>query len=105
VRASTVPRRVAIARRKPSYTRGQFNKVLSMLWQQAVGIAHIAKEPCLTRQTVYRIKGNPAGGGAALAGSASTSTIGAARTLVCGRPRARRSRSRWNKNLSDGLKW
>ena len=57
--------RVAIARRKPSYTRGQFNKVLSMLG---------------SRQW-------------------------AARALVCGRPRARRSGSRWNKNLSDGLKW
>jgi hypothetical protein len=29
----------------------------------------------------------------------------AAPALVCGRPRTRRSRSRWNKNLSDGLKW
>jgi hypothetical protein len=31
--------------------------------------------------------------------------LGAGRARVCGRPRARRSRSRWNKNLSDGLKW
>ena len=43
--------------RKRSYTRDQFNKVRAMLGQQAVGIAQIAKETALTRQTVYRIKG------------------------------------------------
>jgi hypothetical protein len=32
-----------------------------MLDQQAVGIAHIAKETGLARQTVYRIKDDPAG--------------------------------------------
>ena len=32
-----------------------------MLGQEAVGIAQIAKETGLTRQTVYRIKGDPAG--------------------------------------------
>jgi hypothetical protein len=32
-----------------------------MLAQQAAGIAHIANETGLTRQTVYRIKGDPAG--------------------------------------------
>ena len=38
-----------------------------MLGQQAVGIAQIARETGLTRQTVYRIKGDPAGAEAALA--------------------------------------
>jgi putative DNA-invertase from lambdoid prophage Rac len=37
--------------RKPSYTREQFEKVRAMLGQQTVGIAQIAKETCLTRQT------------------------------------------------------
>jgi putative DNA-invertase from lambdoid prophage Rac len=54
---------------KPSYTRDQFNKVRAMLGQQAVGIAQIAKEIGLTRQTVYRIKDDPAGAEAALAAS------------------------------------
>jgi putative DNA-invertase from lambdoid prophage Rac len=52
--------------RKPSYTRDQLNKVRAMLAQQTVGIAQIAKETGLTRQTVYRIKGDPAGTEAAL---------------------------------------
>jgi putative DNA-invertase from lambdoid prophage Rac len=50
-----------------SYTREQFNKVREMLGQQAVGSAQIAKETGLTRQTVYRIKGDPAGAEGALA--------------------------------------
>jgi putative DNA-invertase from lambdoid prophage Rac len=33
--------------------------VRHMLGQDAVGIAHIAKETGLTRQTVYRIKDDP----------------------------------------------
>ena len=37
-----------------------------MLGQEAVGIAQIAKETGLTRQTVYRIKGDPAGAEGAL---------------------------------------
>jgi putative DNA-invertase from lambdoid prophage Rac len=53
--------------RKPSYSRDQFNKVRAMLGKQTVGIAQIAKETGLTRQTVYRIKGDPAGAEAALA--------------------------------------
>jgi putative DNA-invertase from lambdoid prophage Rac len=32
-----------------------------MLDQQAMGVAQIAKATGLTRQTVYRIKGDPAG--------------------------------------------
>jgi putative DNA-invertase from lambdoid prophage Rac len=37
-----------------------------MLGEQPVGVAQIAKETGLTRQTVYRIKGDPAGAEAAL---------------------------------------
>jgi DNA invertase Pin-like site-specific DNA recombinase len=46
--------------RKPSYTREQFDKVRDMLARDAVGIAQVAKEMGLTRQTVYRIKYDPA---------------------------------------------
>jgi putative DNA-invertase from lambdoid prophage Rac len=52
--------------RKPSYTREQFNKVRAMLGQEVVNIAQIAKKTGLTRQTVYRIKGDPAGAEGAL---------------------------------------
>ena len=52
--------------RKPSFTREQFNKVREMLGRQAVGIAQIARETGLTRQTVYRIKEDPAGAEGAL---------------------------------------
>jgi putative DNA-invertase from lambdoid prophage Rac len=52
--------------RKPSFTREQFNKVREMLGQDAVGIAQIARETGLTRQTVYRIKGDPVGAEGAL---------------------------------------
>jgi DNA-binding phage protein len=38
-----------------------------MLQNQALGIAQVAKDTGLTRQTVYRIKDDPAGGAAALA--------------------------------------
>jgi putative DNA-invertase from lambdoid prophage Rac len=54
--------------RKPSFTRDQLNKVRALLGQQAVGIAQIAIETGLTRQTVYRIKYDPAGAEAALVG-------------------------------------
>jgi len=53
--------------RKPSFTREQFVKVRAMLAQQTLGIAQIAKDTGLTRQTVYRIKGDPAGAEGALA--------------------------------------
>jgi putative DNA-invertase from lambdoid prophage Rac len=52
--------------RKPSHTREQFNKVRAMLGQEVVNIAQIAKKTGLTRQTVYRIKGDPAGAEGAL---------------------------------------
>ena len=58
--------RLAYLGRKPSYTRDQLNKVRNMLAEGAVGIAQVAKETGLTRQTVYRIKGDPAGSEAAL---------------------------------------
>jgi DNA invertase Pin-like site-specific DNA recombinase len=53
--------------RKPSFSREQFVKVCSMLGQQSAGIALIAKETGLTRQTVYRIKDDPAAAEAVLA--------------------------------------
>src|SRR5271163_267249 len=52
---------------KPSFTRAQLNHVRALLGQEAVGIARIAKETGLTRQTVYRIKHDLAGSEAALA--------------------------------------
>jgi hypothetical protein len=52
--------------RKPSFTRAQLAKVRHMLSQEAVGIARIAKETGLTRQTVYRIKDDPGSAEAAL---------------------------------------
>jgi putative DNA-invertase from lambdoid prophage Rac len=53
--------------RKPSFTRQQFTMVRHMLGHDAVGIARIAKEARLSRQTVYRIKEDPVGAEAALA--------------------------------------
>jgi putative DNA-invertase from lambdoid prophage Rac len=52
--------------RKPSFTRAELDKVCAMLGQEAVGIARIATEIGLTRQTVYRIKDDPASAEAAL---------------------------------------
>jgi hypothetical protein len=53
--------------RKPSYSREQFNLVREMLGRQAIGVAQIAWDTKLTRQTIYRIKDDPAGSEAALA--------------------------------------
>jgi putative DNA-invertase from lambdoid prophage Rac len=53
--------------RKPSYTRQQYNRARALLAQDAVGIARIAKETGLTRQTIYRIRDDPASAEAALA--------------------------------------
>jgi putative DNA-invertase from lambdoid prophage Rac len=53
--------------RKPSYTRQQYERARALLSQEAVGMARIAKETGLTRQTIYRIKDDPAGAEAALA--------------------------------------
>jgi putative DNA-invertase from lambdoid prophage Rac len=52
--------------RKPSYTRGQLATVQNMLGQNA-NIVQIAKAAQLSRQTIYRIKDDPAGAEAALA--------------------------------------
>jgi putative DNA-invertase from lambdoid prophage Rac len=53
--------------RKPSYTRQQYDHARTLLAREAVGIARVAKETGLTRQTVYRIKDDPASAEAALA--------------------------------------
>ncbi len=53
--------------RKPSFDRKQFERVRDMLGQQSATIALIAKETGLTRQTIYRIKNDPASAEAALA--------------------------------------
>jgi putative DNA-invertase from lambdoid prophage Rac len=53
--------------RKPSYTRQQLTIVRHLLGQDAIGIARIAKETRLSRQTVYRIKDDPTAAEAALA--------------------------------------
>jgi putative DNA-invertase from lambdoid prophage Rac len=52
--------------RKPSFSREQFGRVREMLGQQTVTVAAIAKETRLTRQTIYRIKDDPASAEAAL---------------------------------------
>lgn len=51
--------------RKPSFTREQFAAVRDMLGQGA-GVSDVAKLTGLTRQTVYRIKDDPAGQAKAL---------------------------------------
>jgi DNA invertase Pin-like site-specific DNA recombinase len=53
--------------RKPSYSREQFERARELLGRQAVGVAQIARDTKLTRQTIYRIKDDPAGSEAALA--------------------------------------
>jgi putative DNA-invertase from lambdoid prophage Rac len=52
--------------RKPSFTRAQVATVRDMLGQESVAIAHIAEATKLSRQTVYRIKDDPAAAEAAL---------------------------------------
>jgi putative DNA-invertase from lambdoid prophage Rac len=64
---SSMPGQKTAPLRKPSYTRQQFARVRDMLAQDAVGIARIAKESGLSRQTVYRIKDDAAAAEAALA--------------------------------------
>jgi putative DNA-invertase from lambdoid prophage Rac len=53
--------------RKPSYSREQFQRVREMLGSAANGPATIAAASGVSRQTVYRIKDDPAGAEAALA--------------------------------------
>jgi len=52
--------------RKPSFTREQFQAVRDMLGQENA-IGRIANETGLSRQTIYRIKDDPAGAEATLA--------------------------------------
>lgn len=52
--------------RKPSFSREQFAAVHDLLGQGA-GVGVVAKRTGLTRQTIYRIKNDSAGGEAALA--------------------------------------
>src|SRR5262249_2945304 len=53
--------------RKPSYTRKQYEFVLAALAHQRVSAGQIADETGLSRQTIYRIKDDPAGAEDALA--------------------------------------
>ena len=52
--------------RKPSYDARQLNLVFEMLSDGTSGTSAIAKASGLTRQTVLRIKGDPAGAQQAL---------------------------------------
>jgi DNA invertase Pin-like site-specific DNA recombinase len=52
--------------RKPSYSRTQFENAQAMLGKSA-NVGEVARTVGLTRQTVYRIKDDPAGAEAALA--------------------------------------
>ena len=52
--------------RKPSYSRKQFDSLQAMLGKFA-SVGEVARSTGLTRQTVYRIKDDPAGAEAALA--------------------------------------
>jgi DNA invertase Pin-like site-specific DNA recombinase len=63
--------------RKPTYSREQLAQVQELLGRQTIGIAAIAKDTGLTRQTVYRIKEDPAGAEAAMvAWEAATAKTG-----------------------------
>jgi putative DNA-invertase from lambdoid prophage Rac len=53
--------------RKPTYSREQLVKVRELLGRQTIGIAAIAKDTGLARQTVYRLRDDPASAEAALA--------------------------------------
>ena len=52
--------------RKPSYSRKQFESAQAMLGKSA-SVGEVARTIGLTRQTIYRIKDDPAGAEAALA--------------------------------------
>jgi putative DNA-invertase from lambdoid prophage Rac len=53
--------------RKPTFTRAQFNMVRHMLAQGTANVAQIAKATGVKRQTIYRLKADPAAGEATLA--------------------------------------
>jgi putative DNA-invertase from lambdoid prophage Rac len=65
--ATKAAQRAGIEHAKQHGDRAYLGRKRNMLGQEAVGIARIAKETGLTRQTVYRIKDDPAGSEAALA--------------------------------------
>jgi DNA invertase Pin-like site-specific DNA recombinase len=52
--------------RKPEFTRQQFDDVISLLSTGSAGPSHIGKVVGLKRQTVHRIRANPAAADAAL---------------------------------------
>ena len=52
--------------RKPSYSRRQYESAQALLGKSA-SVGEVARVTGLTRQTVYRIKGDPVGAEAALA--------------------------------------
>jgi DNA invertase Pin-like site-specific DNA recombinase len=52
--------------RKPSYSRKQFENARAML-DKSASVGEVARVTGLTRQTVYRIKGDQVGAEAALA--------------------------------------
>ena len=52
--------------RKPSYSRKRFESAQAMLGKSA-SVGEVARSTGLTRQTIYRIKDDPAGAEAALA--------------------------------------
>jgi putative DNA-invertase from lambdoid prophage Rac len=53
--------------RKTSYTREQYARARALLSPGAVGVTSVAKATGLSRQTVYRLRDDPAGAEAALA--------------------------------------
>jgi Helix-turn-helix domain of resolvase len=72
-----------LSRPQAELHRDQLATVRGMLGQEVVGIAAIAKQTGLSRQTVYRIKDDPAGAEAALADvSAPTQRRGARATPI-----------------------
>jgi putative DNA-invertase from lambdoid prophage Rac len=52
--------------RKPSYSRKQFENAQAML-EKSASVGEVARTTGLTRQTVYRVKDDPAAAEAALA--------------------------------------
>ena len=52
--------------RKPSYSRKKYESAQAMLGKSA-SVGEVARVTGLTRQTVYRIKGDPVGAEGALA--------------------------------------
>jgi hypothetical protein len=64
---SRLPRPSPYLGRKPTFTRTQFNMVRHMLAHDTANVAQIAKATGVKRQTIYRLKADPAAGEATLA--------------------------------------